>query len=73
MPTFTVAEAKANLSLLIDQACRGEEIIIKGRKCSARLVPIEAYTGKRRPGALQGKLKIGPNFLDPLPPDELGE
>lgn len=73
MPTFTVAEAKASLSRLIDQACRGEEIIIKGQKCSARLVPITARTGKRRPGALRGKLEIGPDFLDPLPPEELGE
>ena len=73
MPTVTVAEAKASLSRPIDQACRGEGIIIKGQKCSARLVPIAAYAGKRRPGALRRKLEIGPDFLDPLPPEELGE
>ncbi len=73
MPIFTIAEARASLSRLIDRACRGEEIIIQGRECSTRLVPIAAYKGKRSPGALRGKLKIGPDFFDPLPPDELGE
>ena len=27
--------------------------------------------GKRKPGALRGKLRVGPKFFAPLPPNEL--
>jgi antitoxin (DNA-binding transcriptional repressor) of toxin-antitoxin stability system len=31
MKTVTITEAKLNLGRLIEQACRGEEIIARGR------------------------------------------
>jgi antitoxin (DNA-binding transcriptional repressor) of toxin-antitoxin stability system len=36
----------------------------------ARLVPIEVK-GKRQPGSLKGKLRVGPEFFKPLPASEL--
>jgi prevent-host-death family protein len=72
MPVITIHYAKTNLSRLIKKASAGEEIIIaRGDKPVARLVPIGEAKGKRRPGSLKGKLKVGPEFFEPLPPDEL--
>ncbi len=68
----TVHEAKTNLSKLIERARRGEEIIIaRGRVPVARLVPVGEANGRRQPGALRGKLRVGPQFFEPLPADEL--
>jgi prevent-host-death family protein len=75
METVTIREAKARLSQLIAKACRGEEIIImRGSEAVVRLVAIaatEAVRGERSPGALRGKLHVGPEFFAPLPADEL--
>ena len=72
METVTIHKAKTELSRLIEKACRGEEIVIaKGKKPVVRLVAIADAKGQRKPGALRGKLKVGPEFFDPLPPEEL--
>jgi prevent-host-death family protein len=72
MKTVTIHQAKTNLSRLIEQACRGEEVIIsRGSEPVARLVPLQDKSGKRKPGALKGKLHVGPEFFEPLPPEEL--
>jgi antitoxin (DNA-binding transcriptional repressor) of toxin-antitoxin stability system len=72
MATVTIRKAEADLSRLIAKACRGEEIVIaRGKKPVVRLVAIEDNKGQRRPGALRGKLKVGPEFFAPLPPEEL--
>ena len=72
MKTVTIHKAKTELSRLIERACRGEEIVIaRGKKPVVRLVAIEDKTGQRKPGALRGKLKVGPEFFEPLPPEEL--
>ncbi len=72
MKTFTIHEAKTNLSRLIEKACKGEEIIIaRGSQPVVRLVPITDAKGNRKPGALKGKLHVGPEFFEPLPDDEL--
>jgi prevent-host-death family protein len=72
MTTITIHKAKTNLSRLIKQACRGEEIVIaRGSEPMVRLVPIGDPKGNRKPGALKGKLKVGPEFFEPLPPEEL--
>jgi hypothetical protein len=36
-----------------------------------RRVAIERENGKRKPVARKGKIKIGPEFFEPLPPEEL--
>jgi antitoxin (DNA-binding transcriptional repressor) of toxin-antitoxin stability system len=72
MKQFTVHQAKTNLSRLIEQACNGEEIIIaRGAQPVARLVALADNKGRRKPGSLKGKLRIGPEFFEPLPPAEL--
>ncbi len=72
MRAVKVHEAKSKLSKLITRACRGEEIIIvRGATPVVRLVPIGAVKGQRQPGALRGKLRVGPDFFAPLPPPEI--
>ena len=69
--TVSIHAAKTNLSKLVARAEAGEEIIIaRGSKPAAKLVPI-APTPKRVFGALRGKFDIGPEFFEPLPPEEL--
>jgi prevent-host-death family protein len=72
MATITIHKAKTNLSRLIEQACRGEEVVIaRGAHPVVRLVPIADPRGNRKPGELRGKLEVGPEFFEPLPPEEL--
>jgi prevent-host-death family protein len=72
MSIVTVHEAKTNLSRLLQKVSNGEEVIIsRGSKPVARLVAIGEVKGQRRPGALKGKLTIGPEFFEALPADEL--
>jgi prevent-host-death family protein len=72
MAIITIHEAKTNLSRLIKKASAGEEIIIsRGDKPVARLVPFGEAKGQRQPGSLKGKLRVGPEFFAPLPPEEL--
>jgi prevent-host-death family protein len=72
MATVTIHEAKTNLSKLIKKASAGEEIIIaRGNVPVAKLVPLGDGNAKRVPGALKGKFKVGPEFFEPLPADEL--
>ena len=69
MRSVGVHEAKSQLSKLIEQALRGEEVIIShGKTPVVRLVPIRKVQGQRQPGALRGKLHVGPEFFEPLPP-----
>ncbi len=63
-------DAKTNLSQLVERAAAGEEIIIaKAGRPLARLVPLKAPAEPRHPGALKGKIVIGPDFDAPLPED----
>jgi prevent-host-death family protein len=72
MKTVTIHEAKTNLSRLIQRVCQGEEITIaRGKDPVVRLVPVGGRKGKRKLGILKGKLKVGPEFFEPLPPEEL--
>lgn len=68
----TIHDAKTNLSQLIRKVSEGEEVIIaRGSQPVAKLVPINEETGQRVPGALKGKLVVGPEFFEPLPEEEL--
>ncbi len=75
MSVVTIHQAKTNLSRLIEKASEGEEVIIaRGSKPVARLVPVGEIKGKRQqrqPGSLKGKLRVGPEFFEPLPISEL--
>lgn len=72
METITIHKAKAQLSRLIEKACRGEEVVIaRGKKPVVRLIPLESKTGKRKPGAWKGKISYSPDAFDPLTDQEL--
>jgi prevent-host-death family protein len=67
----TIHQAKTHLSRLIQEAAKGEEVIIaRGAKPVARLVPLGEVRGKRQPGSLKNQLRVGPEFFEPLPPEE---
>ena len=72
MAQFSVHDAKTNLSKLIATALDGGEVVIaRGSVPVVRLVPV-APRGKRRFGALKGRIAIDARFDEPLPDDELG-
>ena len=69
MSIVTIHHAKTNLSRLIEKATEGEEVIIaRGSKPVAQLVPVGEVKGKRQPGSMKGKLHVGPEFFEALPP-----
>lgn len=71
MPIITVHAAKTNLSKLIERAESGEEIIIaRGKYPAVKLVPVKAVS-QRHFGLYKGLAKVGPEFFEPLPEDEL--
>ncbi|MSP74698.1 MAG: hypothetical protein EXR12_01040 [Rhodospirillaceae bacterium] len=73
MPTFTLKAAASQLPELVSRAKAGEEIVIlRGTKPIAKLVPIpQKRKGTRKFGRLKGLGKVGPEFFEPLPQDEL--
>jgi antitoxin (DNA-binding transcriptional repressor) of toxin-antitoxin stability system len=63
---------RLTLSRLIEDACRGEDIVIApGKKPIVRLVPVCNEQGERKPSWLKGKFKLGSEFFEPLPAEEL--
>jgi antitoxin (DNA-binding transcriptional repressor) of toxin-antitoxin stability system len=72
MKAFTIHEAETNLSKLIELACQEEEVVIaRGPELLVRLVPVKQARNPRQPGALKGRLHVGPEFFEPLPTNEL--
>ncbi len=70
MGTYNVHEAKTHLSRLLDRVAEGEEIIIaKSGRPVAKLVRV--VIEPRRPGRLKGRIRIGPDFDEPLPEEIL--
>jgi prevent-host-death family protein len=64
-------QAKTQLSKLVRAAEAGDTVVIlRGGQPVARLVPAEPKL-RRRFGALNGLISIGPEFFEPLPDDEL--
>ena len=71
MAQFSVHDAKTNLSRLIAEALAGGEVVIaRGNVPAVRLVPVNPR-GKRRFGALKGKITVDTRFDEPLPDDEI--
>jgi prevent-host-death family protein len=68
--TYTIGEAKTNLSKLIAAAERGEPVEIRrGKTPVVRLVPVApASKPLRKPGAFKGQMKIADDF-DTWPDD----
>lgn len=66
MSQYNVAEAKAQLSELVQRALMGEEVIIaKDNKPLLKLVPLRQPHKTRKPGSGKGQiLFIAPDFTD---------
>jgi prevent-host-death family protein len=72
MARVTMHTAKTQLSKLIAQVERGEEVTIsRGKTPVARLVPYRRKPPKRGFGSMKGRVTIGPEFWEPLPEEEL--
>ena len=74
--TYTVHEAKTNLSRLIEQACSGEEVIIahgRDKKPVARIVALGTAQKQRHPGAFEGKISASPDAFQPWTAEEAKE
>ena len=72
--SYTVHQAKTNLSRLIKEAQKGKEVIItRGKDPVARIVPITSVAKKRIPDMLKGQIWSAPDAFDPLTDDELRE
>lgn len=70
MKTVNIHEAKTHLSRLLEDVAGGEEVVIaKAGKPVARLVRFQETREPRKLGALEGRIRIGDDFDDPLPPD----
>jgi len=66
-----VHTAKTHLSRLLERVERGEEIVIaRNGKPVAKLTPLMSLP--RRPGRLEGKIRLLDDFDDPLPSDLAG-
>ncbi|MBM3505844.1 MAG: hypothetical protein FJX65_18525 [Alphaproteobacteria bacterium] len=71
MATYTIDQAKKQLSKLIARACAREDVVIaRGRTPLVRLTPVLAPS-KPRFGALKGKIEVPEAFFEPLPHDDL--
>jgi prevent-host-death family protein len=71
MTVVTVHAAKTSLSKLIERAESGEEIVIaRSRHPAVRLIPVNPVV-KRQFGLYKGLAKVGPEFFEPLPEEEL--
>ncbi|PYT44177.1 MAG: type II toxin-antitoxin system prevent-host-death family antitoxin [Acidobacteria bacterium] len=56
----------------MEKVYEGEELIIaRGGQPLVRLQPLREKTGQRKPGSMKGKLKVDPEFFEPLPQSEL--
>lgn len=63
-----IGEAKTNLSKLVERAESGEEVVI--RRGAKPVVKIVRYTEPDQShlfGSLEGQIRIGEDFDDPIP------
>ncbi len=68
--TFSIGEAKTNLSKLIALAEEGERVELRrGKQPVVQLVPLASSpTARRKPGALAGRIVVAEDF-DSWPDD----
>ena len=70
MTQVNIHTAKTHLSKLIEAALAGEEVVIaKGSRPVVRLVAIRQ--GSFKLGLLEGRIPDLPDFLEPMPDDDL--
>jgi prevent-host-death family protein len=72
MKVVNVHAAKSNLSKLIEEACKGEEVVIaRGSEPVVKLVPVHRAEVKRQFGSLKGRLVVPDDFMEPLTSEEV--
>jgi prevent-host-death family protein len=70
--SYTVHQAKTNLSKLLKQAEAGQEVIItRGKEPVAKLIALNPL--QRIPGSMKGQLRSAADAFDPLTDEELRE
>lgn len=70
--TYNIHEAKSQLSKLLEQVERGDDVIIaRAGVPVARLVRVSALSTERALGTEAGHIVIADDFDAPLPPDIL--
>ena len=68
MITVNIHEAKTNLSKLLQDVMRGQEVIIARAGVPIAVIkPIKLAKPKRVFGSMKGKISISDDFDDPLP------
>jgi prevent-host-death family protein len=69
-----IREAQTRFSWLVEQALRGEEVIIaRSGKPLLKLVPLAEPPKARTPGLSQGKIRIAEDFDSPSAEDIIRE
>jgi len=69
MKVRNISQAKAELSALIEEVRKGNEVILaKAGKPIAKLVAYSGPAAPRKPGAMAGQIWIAPDF-ETLPDD----
>ena len=66
MARVNIAEAKANLSRLIEEALSGEDVVIARRGVPLVRLTVLKNDRPRRLGAARGLVEIAPDFNAPL-------
>ena len=70
--SYTVHQAKTNLSKLLKQAEAGQEVIItRGKEPVAKLIALNPL--QHTPGSMKGQPRSAPDAFDPLTDEELRE
>lgn len=70
--SYTVHQAKTNLSKLLKEAEAGQEVIItRGKEPVAKLIALNPL--QRVPGSRKGQFASAPDAFDPLTDEELRE
>lgn len=67
MEHYSVRDAQAQLSKLIDEAQGGKMIVIlDDQQRAVQLVPLATAKKQRQPGSARGKIRMAPDFDAPL-------
>jgi len=71
VPIFAIKAARSALPKLIARAEAGEEIVLARRNRPVVKIVAIPVKPNRQFGRLKGKARVGPEFFEPLPEDEL--
>lgn len=66
MQQVTIEQAKVNLTILIEAALKGEEIIIEQAEKAVKLVPFQLHKPRPQFGSAKGLIKVEDNFDAPI-------